>query len=84
VQAVLPGVTRTEILERSGIDASQIPEDMIMDAGEMVDAALSGLDQGELITIPSLPNVSEWEAFMAARHAMAPNLSRSMAAARYK
>jgi short-subunit dehydrogenase len=84
VQAVLPGVTRTEILERSGIDASQIPADMIMEAGEMVDAALSGLDQGELITIPSLPNLSEWESYVAARHAMAPNLSRSTAATRYK
>lgn len=84
VQAVLPGVTRTEIWERSGIDATQIPADMVMEAGEMVDAALSGLDQGELITIPSLPNLSEWESYVAARHAMAPNLSRSQAAARYK
>ena len=84
VQAVLPGVTRTEIWERSGIDATQIPADMVMEAGEMVDAALSGLDQGELITIPSLPNPSEWESYVAARHAMAPNLSRSQAAARYK
>ncbi|MGE8189464.1 SDR family NAD(P)-dependent oxidoreductase [Pseudomonas sp. NPDC086278] len=84
VQAVLPGVTRTEIWERSGIDASQIPEDMVMDAGEMVDAALSGLDQGELITIPSLPNASEWDDFVKARLVMAPNLSRSKAAARYK
>lgn len=84
VQAVLPGVTRTEIWERSGIDASQIPAEMVMDAGEMVDAALSGLDQGELITIPSLPDAGEWHAFVAARHVMAPNLSRSTAAARYK
>ena len=84
VQAVLPGVTRTEIWERSGIDATQIPADRVMEAGEMVDAALSGLDQGELITIPSLPNLSEWESYVAARHAMAPNLSRSQAAARYK
>ncbi|MHA6129414.1 SDR family NAD(P)-dependent oxidoreductase [Pseudomonas fluorescens group sp. PF-1] len=84
VQAVMPGVTRTEIWERSGIDATQIPADMVMEAGEMVDAALSGLDQGELITIPSLPNLSEWESYVAARHAMAPNLSRSQAAARYK
>lgn len=84
VQAVLPGVTRTEIWERSGIDATQIPADMVMEAGEMVDAALSGLDQGELITIPSLPNLAEWESYVAARHAMAPNLSRSQAAARYK
>jgi short-subunit dehydrogenase len=84
IQAVLPGVTRTEIWERSGIDASGIPAEMVMDAGEMVDAALAGLDQGELITIPSLPDAGEWQAFVAARHVMAPNLSRSAAASRYK
>ncbi|MCU7248691.1 SDR family NAD(P)-dependent oxidoreductase [Pseudomonas koreensis] len=84
VQAVLPGVTRTEIWERSGIDASGIPAEMVMEAGEMVDAALAGLDQGELITIPSLPDASEWQAFVAARHVLGPNLSRSSAAQRYK
>ena len=84
IQAVLPGVTRTEIWERSGIDASQIPADMVMEAGEMVDAALSGLDQGELITIPSLPDAADWDAFVAARHVLAPNHSKSKAAARYK
>jgi short-subunit dehydrogenase len=83
IQAVLPGVTRTEIWERSGIDASQIPADMVMEAGEMVDAALSGLDQGELVTIPSLPDAADWDAFVAARLVMAPNLSKSKAAARY-
>jgi len=83
VQAVLPGVTRTEIWERSGIDATQIPADMVMEAGEMVDAALSGLDQGELVTIPSLPDAADWDAFVAARHVLAPNLSKSKAAARY-
>ncbi|VVN05996.1 hypothetical protein PS662_03596 [Pseudomonas fluorescens] len=84
VQVVLPGVTRTEIWERAGMDLKQIPADMAMDAGDMVDAALSGLDQGELVTIPSLPNASEWDAFVAARHVMAPNLSKSKAASRYK
>jgi short-subunit dehydrogenase len=84
VQAVLPGVTRTEIWERSGIDASQIPAEMVMEAGEMVDAALAGLDQGELVTIPSLPDAGDWDAFVAARLVMAPNLSKSKAAARYK
>jgi short-subunit dehydrogenase len=77
---VLPGVTRTEIWERSGIDASGIPAEMVMEAGEMVDAALAGLDQGELITIPSLPDAADWHAFVAARHVLAPNLSRSSAA----
>ncbi|VVO63269.1 SDR family NAD(P)-dependent oxidoreductase [Pseudomonas fluorescens] len=84
VQAVLPGVTRTEIWERSGIDATQIPAEMVMEAGEMVDASLAGLDQGELVTIPSLPNAADWDAFVAARLVMAPNLSKSQAAARYK
>jgi short-subunit dehydrogenase len=84
VQAVLPGVTRTEIWERSDIDATQIPAEMVMEAGEMVDAALSGLDQGELVTIPSLPDAAHWDAFVAARLVMAPNLSKSKAASRYK
>ncbi|WP_085707516.1 SDR family oxidoreductase [Pseudomonas sp. B35(2017)] len=84
VQAVLPGVTRTEIWERSGIDASGIPDEMIMEAGEMVDASLAGLEQGELVTIPSLPDAGEWQAFVAARLVMAPNLSHRSAAGRYK
>lgn len=84
VQAVLPGVTRTEILERSGIDASAIPAEMVMEADEMVSAALAGFDQGELITIPSLPDAADWEAVTAARHALGPNLSKSSAADRYK
>ena len=84
VQAVLPGVTRTEIWERSGIDATQIPAEMVREAGEMFDAALSGMDQGDLVTIPSLPDAADWDKFVAARHVLAPNLSKSQAAARYK
>lgn len=84
VQAVLPGVTRTEIWERSGMDGSQLPPEMIMEVGEMVDAALAGFDQGELVTIPSLPDAADWQAFVAARSALGPNLSRNHAAPRYK
>jgi hypothetical protein len=54
-----------------------------MSAEEMVDASLAGLDQGELITIPSLPNLSDWKKFEEARKALGPNLSRMHAAARY-
>jgi hypothetical protein len=84
VQAVLPGLTRTEIWERSGMDDSALPASMIMEVGEMVDAALAGFDQGELITIPSLPDAADWQAFTNARGKLAPNLSHSSAAARYK
>jgi short-subunit dehydrogenase len=40
-----------------------------MDAEDMVDAALAGLDQGETATIPALRDVALWSAFEAARAA---------------
>lgn len=48
----------------------------------MVDAALAGLDLGELITIPSLPDAQEWDSYDAARKALGPKLSRTHAASR--
>lgn len=33
VQAVLPGVTRTEVWERSGLDVAHIDPQMVMEAG---------------------------------------------------
>jgi short-subunit dehydrogenase len=83
VQAVLPGVTRTEIWERGGVDVNQLPAEMIMSVDDMVDAALAGLDAGESISIVSLPDHAEWDAFKAARTALYPNLSRSKPAPRY-
>lgn len=83
VQAVLPGATRTEIWERAGIDVGKYPPEMIMDVEPMVDAALAGLDIGELVTIPSLPNAKDWDDLNAARLALRPNLSRSEPASRY-
>jgi short-subunit dehydrogenase len=65
-----------------GLDA--IPPHMVMEVDEMVDAALAGYDQDEVITIPSLPDIEEWNRFDEARRHMAPNLSRNVAADRYK
>jgi short-subunit dehydrogenase len=84
VQAVLPGATRTEIWERAGHDINALPPEMVMEVDEMVDAALKGFDLGELVTIPSLPDIALWDAMQAARHALGPNLSLNHAAARYK
>jgi len=83
VQAVLPGITRTEIWERSGRDLGAVPADKVMEVGDMVDAALAGLDSGEGVTIPSLPSLSDWQAFESARGALGPNLSGRSPAARY-
>ena len=84
VQAVLPGATRTEIWERAGKDINALPQEMVMEVDDMVDASLSGFDQNELITIPALPDVAQWKALETARLAMAPNLSLKNSAARYK
>ncbi|MGA0603430.1 SDR family NAD(P)-dependent oxidoreductase [Caulobacter sp. KR2-114] len=84
VQAVLPGATRTEIWERAGLAIDAFPPEMIMEADEMVDAALAGLDAGEPVTIPSLPDLGDWTRLDAARQALRPNLSRNRAADRYK
>jgi short-subunit dehydrogenase len=84
VQAVMPGATRTEIWERAGMDINAFPPEMVMDVDEMVDAALAGFDQQELVTIPSLPDAADWQAFTQARLALGPNLSLQHAAQRYK
>jgi short-subunit dehydrogenase len=83
VQAVLPGATRTELWGKAGVDIAAMPAGMLMDIGEMVDAALAGLDMGEAVTIPSLPDMADWTRFDDARLALGPNLSRAHAAERY-
>ncbi|MDR3508201.1 MAG: SDR family oxidoreductase [Caulobacteraceae bacterium] len=84
VQTVLPGATRTEIWARSGINIDTFPAEMVMEVDDMVDAALAGLDAGELVTIPSLPDVVDWNAFEAARANLRPNLSRDRSAERFR
>ena len=81
VQVVLPGVTRTPIWASADIDA--LPSEMVMDVGPMVDAALAGLDMGERVTIPSLPDIADWQRFEEARLALGPNLSHNRPAGRY-
>lgn len=83
VQAVLPGATRTELWAKGGIDIDTLPPEAVMETGDMVDAALAGLDQGETVTIPALPDIADWNAFKTARAALLPNLSRRLPAERY-
>jgi uncharacterized protein len=83
VQAVLPGATATPFWERAGRPVEDLPSEIVMSAEDMVDASLAGLDRHELITIPALPDVADWERFEAARKALGPNLSHREPAARY-
>lgn len=83
IQAVLPGATSTEFWDHAGTPISYLPESIVMNAEDMVDAALAGFDQGELVTIPSLPEAADWNAYESARQTLMPNLSRSSPAARF-
>lgn len=84
VQAVLPGATATDFWGIAGTPVERLPSEIVMPAETMVDAALAGLDSGELITIPSLPDVADWTTYEAARQKLMPNLSRKEPAARYQ
>lgn len=83
VQAVLPGATRTEFWDVAGMPVEALPPEIVMSAEDLVDAALAGFDAGEQVTIPALPEVADWDAFVAARTAMGPRLSNARPAARY-
>jgi short-subunit dehydrogenase len=84
VHVVLPGATATEFWDVAGVPIQHLPTEIVMPAAAMVDAALAGLDQGEFATVPALPNLADWDAFEAARLALAPNLSKAVPAARYR
>ena len=79
-----PGATATEFWETAGVPLEHLPAGIVMRAEDMVDAALAGFDQGELVTIPALPDVADWDAYEAARQKLIPNLSKQTAATRYQ
>ena len=83
VQAVLPGATATPFWAKAGRPVEDLPSEIVMTAEDMVDASLAGLDRHELITIPALPDIADWERYEAARKALGPNLSHQKPAARY-
>jgi short-subunit dehydrogenase len=83
VQAVLPGAIRTAFWDGAGTAVETLPDGIVMQPEDLADAALAGLDFGELVTVPSLPDLADWEAYEAARAALGPNLSRSDPATRY-
>jgi short-subunit dehydrogenase len=84
IQAVLPGAVDTPFWEASGGSLDRLPDQIVMKAEDAVDAALAGLDMGELITLPSIPDIGDWNAYEAARQKLMPNLSRNVPAARYQ
>lgn len=84
VQVVMPAATATDIWEKGGLHYSKLPAGTVMSTEAMVDAALAGLDQGELVTIPPLQDGDDWTRFEAARLALAPRFANAEPAPRYR
>ncbi|KVW11376.1 AraC family transcriptional regulator [Burkholderia cepacia] len=82
VQTVLPAATATEFWDVAGY-AKQKEAASTMTADDLVDAALAGLDQGELVTIPTLHDGDGWTQWEAARRALTPQFANAKAAPRY-
>jgi uncharacterized protein len=83
IQAVLPGATATDLWEIAGLPWQKLPSSIVMLPEDMVNAALVGLDQGELVTIPGLHDGDEWTRFEAARRAISQRFGNSVPAPRY-
>ena len=84
IQAVLPGATTTALWALAGLPYQDLPASIVMSPEDMVDAALVGLDRGELVTIPALHDGDEWTRFEAQRRALAKQFGNSVPAPRYR
>lgn len=83
VQAVLPGATATDFWAIGGLPVEHLDPGIVMRTEDLVDAALLGFERGEKVTIPSLHAGEKWDAYEAARQAMAGQLSSNTVAPRY-
>ena len=82
IQTVLPAATATEFWDVAGY-AQQKSKPTTMRAVDLVDAALAGLDQGELVTIPALHDDADWKHWEADRRALGPKFGNAIPAPRY-
>jgi short-subunit dehydrogenase len=82
VQTVLPGATATEFWDVAGY-AAQKTSPVTMSAADLVDAALAGLDAGELVTIPGLQDHADWSRWEEGRRALAPKFNNAKPSPRY-
>lgn len=85
-QVVLPGVTATDLWspDVSGVPLSALDQASVMSAQELVDAALSGLDQGEPVTWPSVEDARLWDEFDQARARLFAATQTGRSASRYR
>jgi uncharacterized protein len=81
---VLPGATATELWAKAGLPYQNLPPSIVMSPEDVVDAALVGLDESELVTISGLHDEAEWTRFEEARRAISTRFGNSVPAPRYR
>ncbi|SEQ85737.1 hypothetical protein SAMN05216548_108109 [Faunimonas pinastri] len=84
VQLLIPGVIATDFHEIAGNDLANFPPERVMMAPDLVRASLRALEMNELVCIPSLPDIRDWEAYEAAEQKIWANVSRDRIASRYE
>ncbi|KTR08013.1 hypothetical protein NS365_02085 [Aureimonas ureilytica] len=83
VQLLVPGVIATDFHRVAGNDLSRFPPERVMSADDLVTASLRALELGEPVCIPSVPDITDWDAYVAAEQRLSANASRDKPAARY-
>lgn len=83
VQLLVPGVIATDFHEVAGNDLANFPPERVMQADDLVVASLRALEMDEPVCIPSLPEIRDWDNYVAAEALVAKNCSRNRPAARY-
>jgi len=83
VQTVLPAATATEFWDVAGY-APQKTAESTMRAEDLVDAALAGLDKGEVVTIPALHEGDAWTRWEQDRRQLASKIRNPKPAPRYE
>ena len=83
VQLLIPGIVATEFHDVAGAELAKYPPEFVMKAEDLVAASLNALKRGELVCIPSVPDIADWDAYVAAEAKVAENASRDRPAERY-
>lgn len=83
IQIVQPGPIRTEFFAAAGVSEDIFPAEAFLTAEQLVDAALVGLDAGEKVSTPSLPDAELWDRLEESRDAFVQATRSGAVADRY-
>lgn len=84
VQLVAPAATISEIWEKGGLSLDALPKEVVMTTEDCVDAALRGLDAGEVLTYPSVEDAELVDGYGKSGFALLSSSQTGRPASRYR